>query len=114
MTQRGPIEEAARGTSEEPLNRVLSLRSYYRFLISEDLCGSQPRRGSEAPEPDPTRVEFYTDQERDEIIARASGKPSLRWPVRTVVLVTLRFTGLRLEELASHSCSFGKPAPASQ
>jgi hypothetical protein len=48
------------------------------------------------PSPVRPRVEFYTEPEADAIIEWAGAQSGLRWQVGQVLLLTLRYTGLRL------------------
>jgi len=48
-----------------------------------------------------SRIEFYSDAEADAIIEWASVQPGLRWQVGRVLLLTLRYTGLRAGELVT-------------
>ena len=48
------------------------------------------------PSPVRPRVEFYTEPEADAIIEWAGAQPGLRRQVGQVLLLTLRYTGLRL------------------
>lgn len=47
------------------------------------------------------RVEFYSDPEADAIIAWATAQPGLRWQVGRMVLLTLCYSGVRLNELTN-------------
>ena len=53
------------------------------------------------PSPVRPRVEFYTEPEADAIIEWAGAQSGLRWQVGQVLLLTLRYTGLRLKELVN-------------
>ena len=53
------------------------------------------------PSPVRPRVEFYTEPEGDAIIEWAGAQPGLRRQVGQVLLLTLRYTGLRLKELVT-------------
>jgi integrase len=53
------------------------------------------------PSPVRPRVEFYTEPEADAIIEWAGAQPGLRRQVGQVLLLTLRYTGLRLKELVT-------------
>ena len=48
------------------------------------------------PSPVRPRVEFYTEPAADAIIEWAGAQSGLRWQVGQVLLLTLRYTGLRL------------------
>ncbi len=94
------LHEANRGIT--PIARstgLFALRSFYRFLIAEGLCEENPASLVTLPSPVRPRVEFYTDAEADAIIAWASSQPGLRWQVGRALLMTLRYTGLRLKEV---------------
>ncbi len=96
------LHEANRGIT--PIARstgLFALRSFYRFLIAEGLCEENPALLVTLPSPVRPRVEFYTDAEADAIIAWASAQPGLRWQVGRALLMTLRYTGLRLKEVVT-------------
>ena len=80
---------------------LFALRSFYRFLIAEGFCEENPANAVKLPSPNRPRVEFYSDAEADAIIAWASAESGFRWQVGRVLLLTLRYTGLRLNELVS-------------
>ncbi len=46
-------------------------------------------------------MEFHSDLESDAIIEWAAAQSGLRWEVGRVLLLTLRYTGLRLSELVN-------------
>jgi len=67
------LNEATRGIA--PITRsnaLFALRSFYRFLIAEDLTDENPAAPVTLPCPVKPRVEFYSDAEADTIIAWAS------------------------------------------
>ncbi len=80
---------------------VFALRSFYRFLIAEGLSEENPAVLVTLPSPNRPRVEFYSDPEADAIIEWAAAQAGLRWQVGRVLLVTLRYTGLRLKEVVT-------------
>ena len=80
---------------------MLAVRSFYRFLIAEGLSEENPASLVTLPSPGRPRVEFYSDPEADAIIEWAGAQPGLRWQVGRVLLLTLRYTGLRLNELVN-------------
>jgi site-specific recombinase XerD len=55
------------------------------------------------PSPVRPRVEFYSDAEAEAIIEWAAAQPGFRWQVGRVLLLTLCYTGLRLNELVNLS-----------
>ena len=96
------LHEATRGIA--PITRsndLFALRSFYRFLIAEGLNETNPAVLVTLPSPVRSRVEFYSDPEADAIIEWASAQPGLRWQVGRVLLLTLRYTGLRMKELVN-------------
>ena len=96
------LHEANRGIA--PITRssaLFALRSFYRFLIAEGLSEENPAASVTLPSPIRPRVEFYSDPEADAIIEWASSQPGLRWQVGRVLLLTLRYTGLRMKELVN-------------
>ena len=96
------LQEANRGLT--PCTRsteLFALRSFYRFLIAEGLSDDNPAALVTLPSPVRPRVEFYSDPEADAVIEWASAQPGLRWLVGRAMLLTLRYTGLRLDELVS-------------
>ena len=96
------LHEANRGIT--PIARstgLFALRSFYRFLIAEGLSEENPASLVTLPSPVRPRVEFYSDAEADAIIAWATTQPGLRWQVGRVLLLTLRYTGLRLKEVVT-------------
>jgi site-specific recombinase XerD len=96
------LREANRGIA--PVTRsndVFALRSFYRFLIAEDMSEENPASLVTLASPVRSRIEFYSDPEADAIIEWASAQPGLRWQVGRVLLLTLRYTGLRMKELVN-------------
>jgi len=100
------LHEANRGTA--PITRstaLFALRSFYRFLIAEGLSEENPASLVTLPSPVRPRVEFYSDPEADAIIEWAASQADLRWQVGRVLLLTLRYSGLRVNELVNLSTS---------
>jgi len=96
------LHEANRAIAQITRSTALfALRSFYRFLVAEDLSEENPAAAVTLPCPVRPRVEFYTDPEADAIIEWASAQPGLRWQVGHVILLTFRYTGLRLSELVN-------------
>ena len=96
------LHEATRGIEAiTRSNDLFALRSFYRFLIAEGLSEENPAAAVTLPSPVRPRVEFYSDAEADAIIEWASSQPGLRWQVGRVLLLTLRYTGLRMKELVN-------------
>jgi site-specific recombinase XerD len=96
------LYEANRGIA--PVTRstkLFAVRSFYRFLIAEDLSEENPAALVTLASPVRSRIEFYSDPEADAIIEWASAQPGLRWEVGRVLLLTLRYSGLRAGELVS-------------
>jgi site-specific recombinase XerD len=96
------LHEASRGIA--PITRsstLFALRSFYRFLIAEGLSDDNPAALVTLPSPVRPRVEFYSDAEADAIIEWAAAQPGLRWRVGLTMLLTLRYTGLRANELVT-------------
>lgn len=79
------------------------MRSFYRYLVSERLVELSPAAEVNIPSPTLGRVEFYSTAEADDIIAWASSQPGIRWQVARVILLNLRYMGLRLTELVNLS-----------
>jgi integrase/recombinase XerD len=100
------LYEANRGIA--PITRstkLFAVRSFYRFLVAEDMCEENPASLVTLPSPVRPRIEFYSDAEADAIIEWASVQPGLRWQVGRAMLLTLRFCGLRAKELVTLSTS---------
>jgi integrase/recombinase XerD len=100
------LQEANRGL--KPCTRsteLFALRSFYKFLIAEGLSDDNPAALVTLPSPVRPRVEFYSDAEADAIIEWAAAQPGLRWQVGRVMLLALRFCGLRANELVTLSTS---------
>lgn len=96
------LHEATRGIAPKTRSTALfALRSFYRFLIAEDLSEENPAALVTLPSPARSRVEFYSDPEADAIIAWTAAQPGLHWQVGRVLLLTFRYTGLRLSELVT-------------
>jgi site-specific recombinase XerD len=96
------LHEATRGIEAiTRSNDLFALRSFYRFLIAEGLSEENPAAAVTLPSPIRPRVEFYNDAEADAIIDWASAQPGLRRQVGRVLLLTLRYTGLRMKELVN-------------
>ena len=96
------FHEANRGLAPATrANKLFALRSFYRFLIAEGLSEENPAALVTLASPVRSRIEFYSDPEADAIIEWASAQPGLRWRVGLAMLLTLRYTGLRLDELVT-------------
>ncbi len=96
------LHEANRGIA--PVTRstkLFAVRSFYRFLIAEDLSEENPASLVTLASPVRSRIEFYSDAEADAIIEWAAAQPGLRRQVGRVLLLTLRYTGLRMKELVT-------------
>ena len=96
------LHEANRGIA--PVTRstkLFAVRSFYRFLIAEDLSEENPASLVTLASPVRSRVEFYSDPEADAIIEWVSAQPGLRWQVGRVLLLTFRYSGLRAGELVN-------------
>ncbi|MGD0255200.1 MAG: tyrosine-type recombinase/integrase [Acidimicrobiales bacterium] len=96
------LAEAARGI--EPATRAAALwalRSFYDYLVSEDLIVANPASSVRVPGARKLRTAIYTDDEADPIISWAARQEGVRWQVGHVLLSTFRYTGLRLNELAT-------------
>lgn len=96
------LHETNRGmTPSTRSTELFALRSFYRFLIAEDLCRTNPARAVTLPAPSRGRVEFYKDDEAETIIDWVSAQHEVRGQVGRVLLMFLRYTGLRLSELTN-------------
>ncbi len=96
------LYEASRGIGAiTRSNDLFALRSFYRFLIAEGLSEENPASSVTLPSPVRPRVEFYSDAEADAIIEWTSAQPGLRWQVGRGLLLSLRYTGLRMKELVN-------------
>jgi site-specific recombinase XerD len=96
------LHEANRGIA--PVTRSTKLfvvRSFYRFLIAEDMSEENPASLVTLASPVRSRIEFYSDPEADAIVEWAAAQDGLRWQVGRVLLLTLRYTGLRAGELVN-------------
>jgi site-specific recombinase XerD len=96
------LHEANRGIA--PVTRstkLFAVRSFYRFLIAEDMSEENPASLVTLASPVRSRIEFYSDPEADAIVEWAAAQPGLRWQVGRVLLLTLRYSGLRAGELVS-------------
>jgi len=67
--------------------------------VSKNDCEESLSTTVTIPSPSLGRVESYSNAEVDDIIKWASSQPEVRWRVGRVVLLALRYTGLRLAEL---------------
>jgi site-specific recombinase XerD len=93
---------AARGIAPGTRSTMMwALRSFYRYLLSEQLVVANPNDNITVPGSRKIRTEFYTDTEADHILAGASQQNDLRWQVGYPVLATLRYGGLRRNEIAT-------------
>ncbi len=92
---------AARGIFPATRSSALfALRSFYEYLRAEDLVALNPTRGNKVPGARKARTEIYTDTEAEQILAWAVDQPGVRGQVGHAVLPTLRYTGLRRNEIA--------------
>jgi site-specific recombinase XerD len=92
---------AARGIAPATRSSALfALRSFYEHLRSEDLLDINPTAKIKVPGARKLHTEVYTDAEADSILAWAASQTKRRWRIGYVVLATLRYTGLRSNEIA--------------
>ncbi len=83
------LAEAARGIAPSTRSTVLfSLRSFYRFLMAEDVVEVNPAANVTIPRIVLGPVEFYSDSQADTIIAWATAQPGRRWQVGRVPSAT--------------------------
>jgi len=94
---------SARGIAPATRSSALfALRSLYEYLRSEDLVAVNPTLGLKVPGARKLRTEIYTDAEAeaDQMLAWVGDQPGKRGRVGYAVLATLRWTGLRRNEIA--------------
>ncbi len=95
------LAEAGRGIASATRSSALfGLRSFYEFLRSEELIDTNPTAKIKVPGARKLRTEVYSDAEADLILAWAASQPKRRWHFGYIVLATLRWTGLRRNEVA--------------
>ena len=95
------LAEAGRGIAPATRSSALfALRSFYEYLLSEELIDTNPTAKIKVPGARKLRTEVYSDAEADLILAWAASQPKRRWRFGYVVLATLRYTGLRRNEIA--------------
>ena len=95
------LAEAARGIAPATRNSALfALRSFYEYLRSEDLIDTNPTATIKVPGARKLRTEIYTDAEADLMLAWVGDQPGKRGRVGYAVLATLRWTGLRRNEIS--------------
>lgn len=95
------LAEAARGIAPATRSSALfALRSFYEYLRSEDLITTNPTATIKVPGARKLRTEVYTDTEADLMLAWAGDQPGKRGRVGCAVLGTLRWTGLRRNEIS--------------
>ena len=98
------LDRAARGLAAVTRATALyAIRSFYAFLAEEEVIGEDddPTQRLTVPGAGAARTLVYTDEEADAICDWARAQPGARWAVGAVVLLTFRFTGLRLHELCT-------------
>ena len=92
---------AARGIAPATRSSALwSLRSFFEYLRSEEMVPVNPTLGLKVPGARKARTVIYTDAEADMILTWAADQPGVRGKVAHAVLATLRYTGLRRNEVA--------------
>lgn len=79
---------------------LFGLRSFFEYLRSEDLIDVNPTATIKVPGARKLRTEVYTDAEADLMLAWAGDLPGKRGRVGYAVLATLRWTGLRRNEVS--------------
>jgi len=95
------LAEAGRGIAPATWNSALfALRSFYEYLRTEDLIATNPTAAIRVPGARKLRTEVYTDTEADLMLAWAGDQPGRRGRVGYGVLATLRWTGLRRNEIS--------------
>ena len=92
---------AARGIAPATRSSTLyALRSIYEYLRSEDLVLANPTANVKVPGARKLRTEVYTDAEAEAMLAWVGNQPGKRGRVGYAVLATLRWTGLRRNEIS--------------
>ncbi len=95
------LAEAGRGIAPATRSSTLfALRSFYEYLRTEDLVATNPTAKIRVPGARKLRTEVYSDAEADLILAWVGDQPGTRGRVGYAVLATLRWTGLRRNEVS--------------
>lgn len=79
--------------------QVFALTAYYRFLEHLGVEHSSPLREVKAPRPFLTEREFYSDKDADVILSHALTTEDANDRLGRLLLATMNYTGLRLDEL---------------
>lgn len=95
------IEADLSMSAKTRFTQLCALRSFYRYLVSERPCEASPAAEVNNPSPSLGRVEYYSDAEADSIVEWTASQPGFRWRIARVILLTLRYTRLRLNELVN-------------
>lgn len=93
------------GTSKSSINRkVSSLRSFYRYLVREGHCSSNPVEALKSPKRERKLPTFLDDSEILELLNAPDSK-SLKGKRDWAILETLYSTGMRVSELVGLNCN---------
>jgi integrase/recombinase XerC len=94
--------ESKRGLAPGTLRtQMFSLTAYYAFLDHIGVTHHAPLKEVKPPRPFTSEREFYTDAHAEAILAYALSADNLIDRLGGVVLATLNYTGLRLDELVN-------------
>jgi integrase/recombinase XerC len=94
--------ESRRGLAPGTLRtQMFSLTAYYAFLDHIGVTHHAPLKEVKPPRPFTSEREFYTDAHAEAILTHALGADDLDDRLGGVVLATLNYTGLRLDELVN-------------
>lgn len=80
-----------------------ALRSFNTYLLCEQIVTANPTDRITVPGSRKIRTEFYTETEAEQILAWAhtASETDIRWQVGYPLLATLRYGGLRRNEIAT-------------
>jgi integrase/recombinase XerD len=94
------IAEAERGLSARTRRAELAaLRRCYAWLVLTGECASNPAAALATPRVSAPRTGVYSAEEVDLILAHTAALTDLRGRQRHVIVATLRYTGMRSQEL---------------
>lgn len=96
------LHEGERGITQVTRSTAyFALKSLYKFLEGNEEVACNPTDGVKIRHAPQIRTEVYTDAQAEQILNWARNQDGRRWEVGHTLLATLRFTGLRLNELVN-------------
>lgn len=96
------VAEAERGLKPATIYAEINgLRSFFAWLVAEEVLAADPSATLSPPRRSPSRVEVYSPEEMAEVLAHTASLRDVRGRQRHAIIATLRWTGCRAGELSN-------------